>query len=146
MRLCTERSEILYTEEEVLKLLQIQKDNIHKYVDRCARDIGNSNFTLNFIHDAPLLELKKYQPQKPHDALVEPTGADSIKWINVKDKLPGFCETVLIAYKYLCADKNDDGKDTAMGWYDIKEKTWKRSDSLKMDAVVYWADRPSFPK
>lgn len=50
-----------FTRSQVIKLLQIQKDNIHQYADRCARDIGASNFTLDFIKDAPLINLDKYK-------------------------------------------------------------------------------------
>ena len=97
--------------------------------------------SMNRIEDPEPVETSKSAAR-----VVIPDVPDTIKWISVNDELPCFCETVLIAYRYIYADKNDNGQDVSMGWYDIKEKRWKRSDALKMDAVMYWADRPNFPE
>ena len=75
-----------------------------------------------------------------------PPIADTITWISVDDKLPCFCETGLVAYKYLCADKNDDGKDVTMGWYSLNDKIWRRIDGVRIDGVLYYANRPCFPE
>ncbi len=53
-----------YTREQVYKLLEIQKESIRQYVDRRARDIGNSNFTVEDKKNAPLVDVKNDSVQQ----------------------------------------------------------------------------------